>query len=46
MTIIYTNTARHDLREIYEYIAYTLLEDHARGPFVGEPARAQSAVSG
>lgn len=26
MKIIYTNTARHDLREIYEYIAYTLLE--------------------
>lgn len=25
MKIIYTNTARHDLREIYEYIAYTLL---------------------
>ena len=25
MKIVYTNTARQDLREIYEYIAYTLL---------------------
>ena len=25
MKIVYTNTARRDLREIYEYIAYTLL---------------------
>lgn len=25
MKIMYTNTARQDLREIYEYIAYTLL---------------------
>jgi len=25
MKIIYTNTARRDLREIYEHIAYTLL---------------------
>ena len=59
MKIVYTNTARRDLREIYEYIAYTLLvPDTAKavsekllreangGPFVGEPARAQSAVSG
>ena len=25
MKIVYTNTAQRDLREIYEYIAYTLL---------------------
>ena len=25
MKIVYTNTARRDLREIYEYVAYTLL---------------------
>lgn len=25
MKIVYTNTARQDLRKIYEYIAYTLL---------------------
>lgn len=25
MKIVYTNTARQDLQEIYEYIAYTLL---------------------
>ena len=25
MKIVYTNTVRRDLREIYEYIAYTLL---------------------
>ena len=25
MKIVYTHTARQDLREIYEYIAYTLL---------------------
>lgn len=25
MKVVYTNTARRDLREIYEYIAYTLL---------------------
>jgi len=25
MKIVYTNTARRDLREIYEYVAYTIL---------------------